>query len=178
VSALSDALNEANVNGWSGREIARRMDNHPVHYGTVAAYLKGNHGKKPRENVLLGFSEALKVPVTRLREAAGLPPGQDESMAPAAEWRRLDRRQQRVVNEMIRMLAEPRVVQGDSEREAVSKGERSFADGREPQERARQELQELPTAARKNVGERGNPDVNRAGEEAEGSQDPGGDEPS
>lgn len=76
MSALSDALNEANVDGWSARDIARRSGDR-VHFGTVSNYLTGRHGR-PSEDVLEVFSEVLNIPMPRLRQLAELPAGDQE----------------------------------------------------------------------------------------------------
>lgn len=105
MSSLSDALNEANVEAWSAREIARRGGDR-VHFGTVAKYLNGSHGR-PGEEVLQLFSEVLKVPMPALRELAGQAPGEPEPWTPPDVANRLDRRQRRVLDELIYMLVAP-----------------------------------------------------------------------
>jgi transcriptional regulator with XRE-family HTH domain len=103
VSSLSDALNEANVDAWSAREIARRGGDR-VHHGTVAKYLNGSHGR-PGEEVLQLFSEVLQMPMPVLRQLAGQAPGEPEPWTPPGVANRLDRRQRRVLDELIYMLA-------------------------------------------------------------------------
>lgn len=111
MSALSDALNEANVEGWSAREIARRGD-HRVQFGTVSDYLAGRHGR-PGEDVLKVFSEVLSIPMPRLRELAGVAAGEREAWDPPAVADRLTRRQRRVIEELIHMLVDPTGEVGD-----------------------------------------------------------------
>lgn len=114
MSALSDALNEANVENWSAREVARRGDDR-IHFATIAKYLAGRHGR-PSEDVLEVFSEVLNVPLPRLRELAELPAGDEQPYEPPREANRLDKRQRRLVDELIRMLAEAKVGEGDAEK--------------------------------------------------------------
>lgn len=111
MSALSDALNEANVDNLSIREIARRSGDR-VHHSALGKYFKPTHGK-PSEDVLEVFSEVLKIPMPRLRELAGLPAGGETPYEPPREANRLDVRQRKLVNELIRMLAETKAGDGD-----------------------------------------------------------------
>jgi hypothetical protein len=110
VSALSDALVEANVEGWSAREIARRGGER-VSHSQIGKYLKPTH-PRPGEDVLQVFSDVFRIPMPRLRQLAALPAGDAEPYEPPAEANRLDSRQRRVVNELIRMLAETRAGDG------------------------------------------------------------------
>ncbi|UIU47040.1 hypothetical protein [Microcystis phage MinS1] len=104
MSALSDALNEANVENWSARDIARRGGD-KVHFGTIADYLAGRHGR-PGENVLTVFSQVLSIPMPKLRELADLPRGEREPWDPPAVADRLTRRQRRVVDDLIHLLVD------------------------------------------------------------------------
>lgn len=104
VSALSDALNQANVDQISAREIARRSGDR-VSHSQLSKYLKPTHGR-PGEDVLEVFSEVLNIPITRLRALAGLPAGDSAPYQPPREANRLDKRQRKVIDELIRMLAE------------------------------------------------------------------------
>lgn len=113
MSALSDALNDANTEGWSSREIARRADDR-IHFGTVAAYLGGRHGS-PSEDVLSVFAEVLKVPMPKLRELAGLPAGEIGPYKAPREADRLDRRQRRLIDELIRALADTTTKAGEGD---------------------------------------------------------------
>lgn len=117
MSALSDALNEANVENWSAREIARRGGDR-VHFATIATYLRGKHGR-PGEEILQVFSEVLHVPMSRLRQLADLPSGDEQPYEPPPEANRLDRRQRKLVDELIRMLAESKAGDGDVGRDAA-----------------------------------------------------------
>jgi hypothetical protein len=106
VSALSDALNEANSNEWSAREIARRS-NGVLSHSVVADYLNGRGAKRPREYVLEAFAQVFPtLSVTKLRELAGYQPGEAERYDPPDEAHQLDRRQRNAVDELIRLLAE------------------------------------------------------------------------
>lgn len=117
MSALSDALVEANVEDWSAREIARRGGDR-VSHSQIGKYLKPSH-PRPREEVLQVFSDVFRIPMPRLRELAGLPAGGVEPYEPPQEANRLDSRQRRLVNELIRMLAETKAGDGDVERDAT-----------------------------------------------------------
>lgn len=111
MSALSDALNEANSENLSVREIARRSGDR-VSHSQLGKYLKPTHGR-PGEDVLQVFSDVLKIPMPRLRQLAGLPAGGQEPYEPPREANRLDRRQRRLVDELIRVLAETKAGDGD-----------------------------------------------------------------
>lgn len=117
MSALSDALNEANVDQLSVREIARRGSDR-VHHSALGKYFKPDH-PRPSEEVLEVFSEVLRIPMPRLRQLASLPAGEGEAYEPPREANRLDRRQRRLVDELIRMLAEAKVGDGDVGRDAT-----------------------------------------------------------
>ena len=106
MSELSRALNEANVEQLSAREIARRAGNR-VSHSQIGKYLKPEH-PKPGEDVLSVFSEVLRLPLPNLRELAGLPAGGDTPYAPPPEANRLDRRQRELIDELIRMLVKTR----------------------------------------------------------------------
>lgn len=106
MSALSDALNAANVDGWSAREISRKTGGRLSH-SVVADYLNGRQAKQPKEYVLQAFAEVFpKLTVKQLRELAGLPAGELDPYQPPAEANRLDARQRRAVDEIIRLLAD------------------------------------------------------------------------
>lgn len=117
MSALSDALNEANVEHWSNREIARRGGDR-VHFGTIADYMAGRHGR-PSEKVLQVLSDVLTIPMPRLRQLADLPAGEGDPYDPPDEANRLDKRQRKLVDELIRLLAETKGGDGDVERDAA-----------------------------------------------------------
>jgi hypothetical protein len=137
VSALSDALLAANVEGWSAREIARRGDDR-VSHSQLGKYLKPSH-PRPGEYVLQVFSDVLRIPMPKLRQLAELPAGDPEPYEPPAEANRLDSRQRRVINELIRMLAETRAGDGDDDRDASSTKVTPIdrgAEMRRPQKRA------------------------------------------
>ena len=105
VSALSEALNQANVEGWSARDIARRSGN-KVSHSVVADYLNGRQAKRPKEYVLAAFTEVFpSLSIVQLRELAGLPAGEDTPWSPPDEVHRLSSRQQRALGELIRAIA-------------------------------------------------------------------------
>ena len=106
MSALSDALNEANVEGWSAAEIARRSGD-LIHRATAANVMRGKHAAAPSDDVLRAFSVVFpKLTLQKLRSLAGLPAGEVEPYRPPAEADRLGARQRRAVDELIRLLAE------------------------------------------------------------------------
>lgn len=104
MSALSDALRDANVEGWSSREIARRSGE-KIHHATVSNVMRGKHAANPSDEVLSAFAEVFKIPLTRLRELAGRPAGETEPYIPPPEADLLDARQRRAVDELIRSIA-------------------------------------------------------------------------
>lgn len=120
MSALSEALVEANVDQLSAREIARRTGDR-VSFSQLAKYFKPVH-PRPGEEVLLVFSEVLNIPMPKLRSLAGQPAGESTPYEPPSEANRLDGRQRRVVNELIRMLAEAKAGDGDVDRDAAPIG--------------------------------------------------------
>lgn len=104
MSALSDALNEANKQGWSTRQIAEKSG---LNHATVAKYLNGTHAVRPDEETLKALSEVFRIPLERLRELAGLQPGEPDPYVPPQEAARLTRRQRRAVDEVIRSMLDP-----------------------------------------------------------------------
>jgi transcriptional regulator with XRE-family HTH domain len=107
MSALSDLLNKANSAGLSARSLARNAQaaGFTLNHDTAARYLRGDHGR-PDEATLLALSKVLRVPLSRLRTAASLPAEETEPYRPPAESSRLNRRQRRAVDEVIRAMLE------------------------------------------------------------------------
>jgi transcriptional regulator with XRE-family HTH domain len=107
MSALSDLLNKANTAGLSARSLARNAQaaGFTLNHDTAARYLRGDHGR-PDETTLLALSKVLRVPLSRLRTAASLPAEETEPYRPPAESSRLNRRQRRAVDEIIRAMLE------------------------------------------------------------------------
>jgi transcriptional regulator with XRE-family HTH domain len=107
MSALSDLLNKANTAGLSARSLARTAQaaGFTLNHDTAARYLRGDHGR-PDEATLLALSKVLRVPLSRLRAAASLPAEETEPYRPPAESSRLNRRQRRAVDEVIRAMLE------------------------------------------------------------------------
>lgn len=107
MSALSDLLNEANSAGLSARSLARNAQaaGFSLNHDTAARYLRGDHGR-PDEATLLALAKVLRIPLTRLRAAASLPAEETEPYRPPAEASRLNRRQRRAVDEVIRAMLE------------------------------------------------------------------------
>jgi transcriptional regulator with XRE-family HTH domain len=108
VTALSELLQASNTASLSARTIARnaRELGFSLNHDTAARYLRGNHGS-PDESTLLALSKVLKVPMTKLRAAAALPHEEIEPYRPPAESSRLNRRQRRAVDEIIRAMLQP-----------------------------------------------------------------------
>jgi transcriptional regulator with XRE-family HTH domain len=108
VSALSDALTAANKTGLSARGVSRvaRERGHSLNHDTAARYLRGDHGQ-PDEATLVAFADVLRVSLSTLRRAAGLPGDETSPYTPPAEASRLTRRQRRAVDEIIRAMLEP-----------------------------------------------------------------------
>jgi len=107
MSALSDLLNKANGGSLSARSLARNAQaaGFTLNHDTAARYLRGDHGR-PDEATLLALSKVLRIPLSRLRAAASLPAEETEPYRPPAEASRLNRRQRRAVDEIIRAMLE------------------------------------------------------------------------
>lgn len=105
MTALSELLDSSNTNRWSTREIARRAQKsgHKLSQPTVSVYIGGRHGV-PSEEVLAAFSDVLNIPIDKLRRAAGVPAGAGTPWAPPVEANRLDVRQRRALEELIRSM--------------------------------------------------------------------------
>ncbi|MCW2539557.1 MAG: hypothetical protein JWN95_1282 [Frankiales bacterium] len=135
MTALSDLLTAAIARkGISGRAVSRaaRDLGYSLNHDTAARYLRGDHGQ-PDEETLVAFSRVLEVPLRALRVAADLPAESIEPYQPPTEAARLNRRQRRAVDEIIRAMLDPA-------------GSRA---GSEPDEEASQ----LPRAARRGPDE-------------------------
>jgi transcriptional regulator with XRE-family HTH domain len=107
MSALSDLLNKANSAGLSARSLARNAQaaGFTLNHDTAARYLRGDHGR-PDEATLLALAKVLRISLSRLRTAASLPAEETEPYRPPAEASRLNRRQRRAVDEIIRAMLE------------------------------------------------------------------------
>lgn len=133
MTALSDLLHEANVQEWSSREIARRAEKngHKLSYASASVYLGGRHGV-PTEAVLAAFSDVLNIPIDKLRTAAGLPAGADSPWTPPTEANRLDLRQRRALEELIRSMVTSEAIgedQTDDEQDAAGMERDAQQDG-------------------------------------------------
>ena len=106
MSKLSELLTQAKAEDMSLREIARRAQKrgHKLTVGTASKYFRGMHGT-PDEETLLALHEVLNIPLEDLRTAADLPTGTDEPYEPPSEANRLDLRQRKAVDEIIRLFA-------------------------------------------------------------------------
>ena len=116
MSALSDLLTEANAGRLSARSLARaaQLAGYSLNHDTAARYLRGDHGR-PDEKTLVALSKVLRVPMTRLRAAAALPAEETEPYRPPAEASRLNRRQRRAVDEIIRAMLDGRTGTAEDE---------------------------------------------------------------
>jgi transcriptional regulator with XRE-family HTH domain len=115
MSALSELLSSANEKRLSARAVARlaQAAGHTLNHDTAARYLRGDHGK-PDESTLVALAEVFDVPLSALRDAAGLPSELTEPYQPPVEASRLTRRQRLAVDEIIRaMLDTGRKASGD-----------------------------------------------------------------
>jgi transcriptional regulator with XRE-family HTH domain len=109
MSALSELLNDANGARLSARSLARNAQQagFSLNHDTAARYLRGDHGR-PDESTLLALSKVLRLPMSKLRTAAALPAEETEPYRPPAEASRLNRRQRRALDEMIRAMLDGR----------------------------------------------------------------------
>lgn len=133
MTALSDLLVRSNVDGWSTREIARRAEKneHTLAQPTVSKYMSGRHGK-PTEAVLAAFSDVLNIPIDKLREAAGVPTGAESPWTPPSEANRLDLRQRRALEELIRSMVTSETIgedQTNGNQDATRMGSEAQPDG-------------------------------------------------
>ncbi len=120
MTALSDLLTSANTANMSARRLAAAAQNagFTLNHDTAARYLRGDHGR-PDESTLLAFATVLHLDMHALRRAAALPAESIEPYQPPPEASRLNRRQRRAVDEIIRAMLE-RVESGPTDaRDAV-----------------------------------------------------------
>lgn len=120
MSELSELLQAEKPKGLSARAIsqAARKLGFTLNHDTAARYLRGEHGK-PDEATLQAFSTVLGISLGKLRRAASLPADVTEPYRPPAEADRLNRRQRRAIDEVIRaMLQEPSASQPVTDLEA------------------------------------------------------------
>ena len=152
MSALSDLLTRANTAGMSARAIARqaRQAGFRINHDTAARYLRGDHGR-PDEETLRAFAGVLPVTLTELRAAAQLPAQETEPYQPPAEASRLNRRQRRAVDEIIRAMLEP-TAGGVTELDGRRSAERPARTGT-PSRRSHGKGQTSPRAARRGSAE-------------------------
>jgi transcriptional regulator with XRE-family HTH domain len=113
MSELSELLQAENSKGLSARAIsqAARELGFTLNHDTAARYLRGEHGT-PDESTLRAFSTVLGVSLSKLRRAASLPADVTEPYRPPLEADRLNRRQRRAVDEIIRAMLQPPLTSG------------------------------------------------------------------
>lgn len=102
VSDLADLIRET-VPDWSNRRIADAVGVSPE---SVNRIMKGKGDPSP--DTLDKIAHALKLPVERVREAAGQPRGEAAPYTPPSEANLLDDRQRRAIDELIRSFIETR----------------------------------------------------------------------
>lgn len=182
MTALSELLAEANVQGWSTREIARRAqkNDHKLSQASANVYLSGRHGT-PTEPVLAAFSDVLNIPIDKLRRAAGVPTGADAPWTPPAEANRLDRRQRRALEELIRSMVTSETLgedQQDDHQQPASMDRDAQPDGvTAPAGERRPRRKDYGLAADDSGPSLLEADDAAAAARGEESQDPGSDEP-
>jgi hypothetical protein len=104
VSGLSDYLEAHIPAGWSRADVVRAVGA-ALDQATVYRYLAGNHTATPPERVLQAFAKALPgTTIVELREAAGLPAGEEEQWTLPPEAQRLNRAQRAVIEQLIRVM--------------------------------------------------------------------------
>lgn len=189
MTVLSELLHQSNVQGWSNREISVRAEKngHKLSRASVDVYMGGRHGV-PTEPVLAAFSDVLNIPIDKLRHAAGVPIGAGAPWTPPSEANRLDLRQRRALDELIRSMVASETLGEDQEHD-----DQEHDDDPHPPAGGLVEDPAQPdgiTATDSRSWKRdeyglaamtGTSDLDRldreAAERGEGSQDPGGDEP-
>ncbi len=94
MSRLSDLLNDSNTGRLSARRIQALAEVHGVKvaHASISKYLRGEP-ETPSETILHAFSVALNIPMTKLREAAGVPAGEPEPFVLPESANRLTARQ-------------------------------------------------------------------------------------
>lgn len=77
---------------------------YPLGRNTVARFLRGDHGPRPSEKVLVSFAETFAVDVRDLREAAGRPRGELGTYEPPDEASSLTQPQRDAVDQLIKAI--------------------------------------------------------------------------
>lgn len=164
MSALSEALKQANSRGLSTRAIAAEAERrgHRINYSTVSKYMNGTHGE-PEEPTLQALAAALQVPLSVLRDAAGLPRDEGPFSLPA-EAARLTRRQREAVLAVVgAFLDSGDEKEGDGDGNAAPKipagvspaPDAVVTDADTPDEQPAGEASPPPTPERRGRGRRG-----------------------
>lgn len=87
MTRLSDLLKSRNTEGWSAREVGRRVEaaGYSMSQGTATALFGGRHHRRPDDATPEGLANVLPVTMAELREAIEIPvePG-DPWVAPEA----------------------------------------------------------------------------------------------
>ena len=104
MTALSDLLNKHLPDGWTASDIERaaQTKGHVITRQTAWGFLRGRHATKPDEETLIALADVLRIPITKVRTAAGMPPGENEPWTPPIESARLNRRQRAALEDFIR----------------------------------------------------------------------------
>jgi hypothetical protein len=146
MSGISDLLVAANRGRRSARQVSRDAQElgYSLNHDTAARYMRGDHGV-PDEATLVAFSQVLGVPMTKLRAAAGLPSEIATPYEPPAEASRMNRRQRRAVDEIIRAMVDTGQGRGNRSSDRVS-NLTAAADAAKPTRRAARSGKAEPTA--------------------------------
>jgi transcriptional regulator with XRE-family HTH domain len=105
VSTLSKLLNDSNTDRLSARRIQAVAESKGVRVTntSISKYLRGEP-ETPSEKVLQAFSVALGIPMTRLREAAGVPAGEPVPFILPKNANRLTLKQRELILHTVRVL--------------------------------------------------------------------------
>lgn len=119
MTALSNLLNELNVNELSSRQIeaAAEKRGHKLSYATASRYLKGTHPATPSADVLEALAAVFSTDVNNLRHAAGQPSVSDRFELPP-EADQLDPDERQAVVNLVRVMAGKKKA-GDGNAEAT-----------------------------------------------------------
>lgn len=106
MTALSNLLNDLNVNGLSSRQIeaAAEKRGHKLSYATASRYLKGTHPDSPSADVLEALAAVFSTDVNKLRAAIGQPYVSDRFELPP-EADQLDPDERTAVVNLVRVMA-------------------------------------------------------------------------
>jgi transcriptional regulator with XRE-family HTH domain len=112
MTSLSDLLNEHLPDGWTASDVERaaQAKGYAITRQTAWGFLRGRHASRPDEETLLALADVLRVPITKVRAAAGMPAGENEPWVPPIESARLTRRQRSALEDFIRATVDEAMV--------------------------------------------------------------------